>query len=463
MIPRMSACFVIPALAIVGSAFLFHATGQVSHAKKAFPPIRFQFEFAPDTSVADLLPKRPNVEKLPTALIEDAAQAPELALAEPLSKDAEEPMRETAHLLAKINQLNKSGQDAFLKELLADRSDLRGLPFVMGQGCRTSPEQSKTLAVAVRRVREAMFSVGELASKFDREKFWTRIDLALEGKDSDGKALSQPAGIDPAMAAALWQMITPMSPVYGPELPKRLARIGHPDAGKALAKLALFAPEEDVRMAAIASLKSRGAAEYVDVLLDGFRYPLPAVSDRAASALTQLDRKEVARKLVDVLEAPDPRAPQETTVDGKKVTVVRELVRVNHHRNCALCHAPANVPDMVSDAIQGEVPMPNERLGTGSLVYGFGRSPDIMVRIDVSYLRQDFSLALPVKNSAPWPVKQRFDFLVRTREVSPDEAKQQRDRLAQGPQPYQRAALTALRALTGRDAASPNAWRELLN
>ena len=29
------------------------------------------------------------------------------------------------------------------------------------------------------------------------------------------------------------------------------------------------------------------------------------------------------------------------TVNGKKVTMVRELVRVNHLRNCVLCHAPA--------------------------------------------------------------------------------------------------------------------------
>ena len=118
---------------------------------------------------------------------------------------------------------------------------------------------------------------------------------------------------------------------------------------------------------------------------------------------------------------------------------------------------------MVDGAVRGEVPMPNESLGTGSLAYGFGRSPDILVRVDVNYLRQDFSLALPVKNSAPWPAKQRFDFLVRTRQVSPEDAKQLADRLAQAPQPYHRAAQAALRTLTGRDAASPSEWRKLLD
>ena len=459
MIPRTSARIALAASAVVGAAALFHATGQRSEAKKAFTPIRFHFDFAPTTPVAVLMPKPPEAEQAPPTPIEDPTQAPEIALAEPISKEAKEPMRETAHLLAKINEVNKSGRDAFIKELLVERADLRGLPFAMGDACRTSAERSKALQVAARQVRDAMFeaAIRDVRSDFDCEKFWKLIDRALEQlKNPDG---TLPLEIESAMAATLAQMIVPISSVYGPELPRRLAGINHADAGKALARLALFAQEEDVRSAAIAGLKPRPAAEYVDVLMDGFRYPLPAVADRAATALTHLERKEVAPKLVDVLEAPDPRAPLETTVDGKKTIVVRELVRVNHHRNCALCHVPAND---ASNVILGEIPIPNEPLGNGSLTYGFGRSPDIMVRVDVTYLRQDFSLALPVKKSAPWPAKQRFDFLVRNREVSPEEAKQYADRLAKGPQPYHRSAQTALRTLTRRDAASPSEWRALL-
>ena len=37
-------------------------------------------------------------------------------------------------------------------------------------------------------------------------------------------------------------------------------------------------------------------------------------------------------------------------MEGKKVPVVREMVRINHHRNCLLCHAPA-VIDEVSDQV----------------------------------------------------------------------------------------------------------------
>jgi hypothetical protein len=463
MTSRTSLRIAVPALAFVGAAALFHATGQDALAKKAFLPIRFHFEFAPDTPLADMLPEPPKLAQPPLRPIDDPAQAPEIAFGEPVPKDAKDTMRETAHVLAKINHVNVTGQqDAFMRALLADRADLRGLPFVMDDACRTSAEESKLLGIAVRRVRDALLTSNgsEVPSEVERKLFWASIDLALEGKDPDGRLVPHPPKIEPALVAALAQMITPIAPVYGPELPQRLARIAHADAGKALAKLALYAPDEAVRSAAIAGLKSRPAAEYEGLLLDGFRYPLPAVADRAAAALTQLERKDVARKLVDILEAPDPRTPREATVDGKKVSVIRELVRINHHRNCVLCHAPASGLAKGDDPVRGEVPMPDESLGNGSLSYGFGRSPDILVRIDVNYLRQDFSLALAVKNSAPWPANQRFDYLVRTRQVSDEEAKQFAARLAQSPQPFHRAALAALRSLTGRDASSPSEWRK---
>jgi hypothetical protein len=49
-----------------------------------------------------------------------------------------------------------------------------------------------------------------------------------------------------------------------------------------------------------------------------------------------------------------------------------------------------------------------------------------------------------------WPAKQRFDLIVRKRELNAEEAKDLRARLA-GESPYRRAAARALRELTGRD------------
>jgi len=87
--------------------------------------------------------------------------------------------------------------------------------------------------------------------------------------------------------------------------------------------------------------------------------------------------------------------------------------------------------------------------------------------VDVTYLRQDFSLLQPVADADPWPQMQRFDFLVRTRTLSEEEAQSYRDKLQPREpgvlSPYHRAALAALRELTGRDTEpTPQAWRRLL-
>ncbi|HEY1188975.1 MAG TPA: hypothetical protein VGE74_15075, partial [Gemmata sp.] len=90
------------------------------------------------------------------------------------------------------------------------------------------------------------------------------------------------------------------------------------------------------------------------------------------------------------------------------------------------------------------------------------------IRIDVTYLRQDFSVKLAVADAHPWPELQRFDFLVRERQVTEEEAATFRDKLTPKEpgvlSPYHRAALAALRELTGKDTApTAAAWRKLLS
>jgi HEAT repeat protein len=166
------------------------------------------------------------------------------------------------------------------------------------------------------------------------------------------------------------QMITPMAEPYQLGLAKYLTSIKHADATRALAKLALYAPEERVRTAAIEGLKSRPSKESLDVLLAGFRYPLSAVSKRAAETLVKTQNKEALSQLVDVLEQPDPRAPATKQVDGKQVSFVREMVRVNHHHNCLLCHAPANTSDVPKGVLSAPVPQPSQPLP--SVLQGYG-------------------------------------------------------------------------------------------
>src|SRR5262249_25248745 len=110
-----------------------------------------------------------------------------------------------------------------------------------------------------------------------------------------------------------------------------------------------------------------------------------------------------------------------------------------------------------------QVPVPSESM----VAYYSPSVPDILVRIDVTYLRQDFSMKIKVEGADPWPEMQRYDFLVRTREVSKEEAAAY-DKLLQPTlpgtlSPYRQAAFSALRDLTGRDAQpTAAAWRKVL-
>jgi hypothetical protein len=211
-------------------------------------------------------------------------------------------------------------------------------------------------------------------------------------------------------------------------------------------------------------LKVRGRKDHVSLLLDGFRYPLPEVSQRAAEALIRLDYQAALSALVDVLEQPDPRAPVKQKIDNREVTAVRELVRINHHKNCLMCHAPANAEALPTNVLSVPTPLPDRRLPDSFSGYGFRASPDIFVRIDMTYLRQDFSAMMLVKDADPWPEMQRFDFVVRTRVLTPEEAAECEKYLSRRAPPNHAAAQIALRGLTGQTPSdpSPRAWRKLL-
>src|SRR4051812_12178234 len=79
----------------------------------------------------------------------------------------------------------------------------------------------------------------------------------------------------------------------------------------------------------------------------------------------------------------------------------------------------------------------------------------IRCRGEPLYLRRDFSRKLLVADAEPRPKMQRYDFLVRTREVTDKEALAYQE-LLQPTRPevvssYRRAARAALRELTGLD------------
>src|SRR5205814_1470056 len=143
--------------------------------------------------------------------------------------------------------------------------------------------------------------------------------------------------------------------------------------------------------------------------------------------------------LADMLEASDPRAPIKREINGAQVTSIRQLIRINHHRNCLLCHPPGNTPDVVSEgavlgseifvsqavaALTAEVPAPGQKLPSHHSSYdSFAQFPDVLVRADITHLRQDFSLLQGVRGADPWPAMQRFDYLVQDRVLSTEEAR----------------------------------------
>jgi hypothetical protein len=471
--------------------------------KAKFAIKRFQFNIDPKTPLEDLLPKAPKV-RVPSGPLpgNDLTKVPEVSFQEMLNLPAAKALEHNAHTIAKINHVNQKKTDSFMEALLGKRVDLAGLPFAMGDDCRTKGDRSRQLKIALATVRAALgqqvvfekvfiaqpTASGKSTPQFKQaiqtvaistpgkgnrdtaEQFWDRYLAACLQEDKADAKCDPPhqEHVTAARIAALMQILGPEPASLRKGLVKFLAGTSHVEATRALAKLAIFSPEVEIRQAAIDALKVRRERDYTAILLTGLHYPLPAVAQRTGQAIVKLERNDLIGQLVNLLDEPDPRLPVIKTMHKKQVPVVRELVRVNHHRNCLLCHAPGNTPGISADVVTAPVPTPGEPFPSPSQGYGDSQSPDILVRIDVTYLRQDFSLFQPVADAHPWPEMQRFDFLVRNRELTEEEAARFKEKLtireAGVLSPYHRTALAALRDLTGRDTEpTAQAWRKLLH
>jgi hypothetical protein len=436
----------------------------ITVGNQIFPSTGGVAKFDPNRSIKDLLPAAFG-DSLTPRLPKTLAEAPEIGLEARLSQTlkADEAFEHVAHLMDKVNFANTKTQDAFAAALLEKRADIHGIPMAMGGSCRLKPERATNFIGELRQLREAMARSPQ-GKGFGDRSFHHRNDEKLSS----------------ARIAAMMQVLGPESVPMRLEMIRFLSAIASAEATESLAKLAVFSEEEQVRTAAIDALKTRKGQDYTAILLRGLSYPWPAVAQNAAGAIVKLDRKDLLPQLVDTLERPDPRAPE--TRDGKHI--VREMVKINHMRNCMLCHPPGNSSDQNTAITEdgkdlpfppppllAQVPIPNQPLpssaGNGGSPYGQPSVPDIVVRFDITYLRQDFSVMLNVEDHAPWPQSQRFDFIVRTREITKKDAQTYRDllrRAAAGDlSPYQRAAVAALRQLTGRDAETAPEWRQIID
>jgi hypothetical protein len=301
------------------------------------------------------------------------------------------------------------------------------------------------------------------------DRFWQIFRSNCEEQDKATSRIDRACREHATLAriAALTQILAAESPDMRLGLVKYLSAVSHVEATRALAKMAIFSSEDAIREAALDALKVRRERDYTEILVKGLRYPWPAVAKQTAEAIVKLERNDLVPQLVSVLEEPDPRAPKMETVDRKRVPMVQELVRLNHHKSCLLCHAPGNTGKVSADTITAEVPSPNDPLPQDNEGYR-NSMPDILVRVDVTYLRSDFSMLQAVADAAPWPEMQRFDFVVRKRSLTDEEATAAREKLEKRKpgelSPYRRAALTALRELTGKDTEpTAEAWKKLLD
>jgi hypothetical protein len=321
--------------------------------------------------------------------------------------------------------------------------------------CQVGKESAENLQVLSRKLRIY------LAGSVPRDGIDTRPDPValrrklLEGPDAERGDWQQPEAV-PTLTQLLQAEDRPLRLL----LVELLARIKGRAASQALAQRALFDLSDEVREAAVAALRERPRDDCRRLLLDGFRYPWPPVADHAAEALVALRDRDSVPDLVRLLDEPDPALPAFAgRADGRLgPAVVSELVRVNHLKNCLLCHAPSLAPN---EPVRGLVPTPGQPVPPAFSPQYYESTTGIFVRADVTYLKQDFSVPQPVVRPEPWPASQRFDYLVRTRPAAVDELTALLARRDGYPQ--REAVLFALRELTGKDAG-PTAldWQSVL-
>jgi hypothetical protein len=437
-------------------------------------------------------PERPAAER-------PAGSAP--ALARPFKRRDLQSADELSRQLLAVPELDLDAEPGTSRRLVADaarpdapfahpvfepllkRSDLHGLPIAMGNDCRLGKESAHNLNIQSRELRNHLSQcerAGRVEGRLDAGQLRTLLlqGGAIEWRQSDA-------------LPALVQMLQGEDRAVRLILVEVVADIKGGAASAALARRALFDLSAEVREAAVRALADRPREEYRPLLLDGLRYPWAPAADHAAEALVALDDRAAIPALAELLAEPDPADPTPRTFHdldpalvwaapgpkepepltavalderqggerrtgllpdptrrvrpvkaaGREVHAVREVVRVNHLRNCLLCHPPSLAK---TDLVRGFVPSPGEPLPSRGEAYN-GRSNGTFVRADVTYVRQDFSVPQPVAKPDRWPAYQRYDYLVRTRYPSDEELR----RAAPKTYPQREAVRWALRELAG--------------
>lgn len=353
--------------------------------------------------------------------------------------------------------------------VLALLSDDRkeGLPFSEKANCQLDASAAKSLDTYSKYLHERITQMDESVKR----RFPTSAD------DRRDTMLARTLGRDrkcqsPEAIPALMQILQVETPPIRQEVVGLLSEHHTLESTKGLVNRAVFDLSPEVRQAANQALRTRTRRDYRPELLDALRYPWAPAAWHAAETLVAVRDKKAVPALIDLLDAPDPTMP---FGDPNGKLVVRELVKVNHVQNCLLCH-PRSAKD--DDPVRGLVAPPEfHTVSVAGSVSGFrssygGRSsgrtrivqtqPDVWLRADVTYLRQDFSLVHDLDETPSRTNLQRFDYLVRTREATFAEQLLS-DGVSSPPSAsyaQREAVLFALRELTGQDLGPDSKdWR----
>jgi HEAT repeat protein len=348
--------------------------------------------------------------------------------------------------------------------LLLKRPDLMSLPLRLGDASMLTQRSAATLETLSRKLRVYLDTgapVNDKGERPDLQKVCTALETELHGK--------KPEWLRAEAIPTMLQLLTHENKQVRLMLVELLQAIPGKASTSALARRAVFDIDPEVRQTAVVALRDRPLPDSRRVFVEALRYPWPPAADHAAEALVNLNDRDAIGQLVATLDKSDPQVPQP---DGKGGSFVREVVRIHHLTNCLLCHPPASSS---TDPVLGADPVLTQAQANAALsqasqslastpgahAYGGNSNGALLLRGDVTFLRQDFSLLqtlppdLASLQATPGPLSaptQRFDFVVRKRPIPRKEEARLKDTSAdRGAYPQQESVLFALRELTGRN------------
>ncbi len=329
----------------------------------------------------------------------------------------------------------------------AGRSDLAGLPFRMGLDSVLPKNKAQAMNTMSRQLRDAIQTC--LPARDDNRPNTDDLFATLIS-EKKGAFRNRDKGqwASPEAVPCVVQMLQAENHEVRRMSCELLRKQEGPEATEALVKWAVFDTDAGNRAAAINALRERDGKEVSRLLSQHMQYPWPRTAEHASEALVALKCQDAIPQLAAAYGQPDPDAPFRVQLPNKNGGTFRQsLVRVNHLRNCILCHTPSL---NASDLVRGAVPDPDSALPPPNAYYSSSKES---VAAEITYLQQDFSLQQPVLNPGHWPAHQRFDYFVAIR-------RENAEPVLTPPQdsPYQNAIRFALKELSGQDPDKNAEW-----